>query len=376
MPTAADGKRRRVSRRRFLLAAGAAGAAAAAGTVGALKLFRGSGETLPREGEPSTAPPEANAKKPSPVPARKGPRLLPKGFKAGNRRDRRIAAATGGDPYRATIRAVELLGGMGRLVSQGDLVCVKPSIGWAKPPEVAANTNPRVVAAIIRMCLEAGARKVRVLDMPAESVRKTGRLSIYAITGIQAAVEEEVRRSGAADRVELHVVVNSGFRSFAIPGATHYPKFGFYVPALECDVLISVPVLKTHGGVGASIGLKNLMGLIDDRKALHKNDIQAGIVDINRLIRVDLAIMDAWKVMRTGGPRGKGNSKYKDARTVAAGVDRVALDSYGLHVLERRHDSVKHIRLASGVVEIPGVGDRPARGTSDWKSVGLIEATL
>jgi len=378
---AARGSRRGdLTRRGFLRTMGAAGAAGAAGPFG---LFGSPVRALAQDQDEE----ERGAK----------------AFKDPNDLDRRIASARGDDPYAVTVRAVEMLGGMGKLVSEGDLVCVKPNAGWEKSPKVAANTNPAVVAAIVGMCVEAGAREVRVLDMPAESVRKTGRLSVYDISGIEAAVEEEARRAeeraiearasasptpmppptegegeGEGEpapreptRVVLHEIVNSGFRKFSIPGATHFPKFGFYVPAVECDVFINVPVLKTHGGVGASIGLKNLMGIIDKRKRLHK-PIQEGIVDINRLVRVDLTIVDAWKGMLSGGPRGKGNSRYKDARTVAAGVDRVAVDSYGLHVMGRRHDSVAHIRLASDVIDIPG-GEK---GTSDWRRRGLIEEKL
>jgi uncharacterized protein (DUF362 family) len=55
-------------------------------------------------------------------------------------------------------------GGIDKLVNKGDKVIIKPNIAWNQRPEFAANTNPFVVAALVELCREAGARRVRVMD--------------------------------------------------------------------------------------------------------------------------------------------------------------------------------------------------------------------
>jgi hypothetical protein len=68
------------------------------------------------------------------------------------------------DPGVLTRRAVDALGGMKRFVSNGDIVAIKPNIGWDRMPIHAANTNPLVVAELVKMAFEAGAKQVIVTD--------------------------------------------------------------------------------------------------------------------------------------------------------------------------------------------------------------------
>ena len=95
-----------------------------------------------------------------------------------------IAVARDGQPDAMARAAVMALGGMGKFVKKGDVVLVKPNIGWDRTPEQAANTNPDVVRAVVKMCLEAGAKKVRVMDRPCNDPRRC-----YKRSGIKDAVE-------------------------------------------------------------------------------------------------------------------------------------------------------------------------------------------
>ncbi|MEK7270517.1 MAG: DUF362 domain-containing protein [Planctomycetota bacterium] len=342
-----------MSRRSFLHAAGIAGVAGAAGLAGLpsdlLAAAGGKGKKKPK----APAPPAAAAT----VPA--------KGFKDPNALEKKLAVVRGGDPAAATRKAIELLGGMDKLVAKGDKVVVKPNIGWDKPPEDAANTNPAIVAAVVEMCVEAGAAEVTVFDNPVNAAAKT-----YVASGIKAAVEAVKAKVGDKAKISVPFIDASLFRSYDIPGGSAFQKYNFYSPAVECNVLINLPCCKNHGGAGVTFGLKNLMGLIDDRGRLH-GKMQPGIVDLSRLVKVDLTVLDAWKIMLTGGPAG-GGSEYKDAKTIVAGIDRVALDAYALELMGRKAGSIEHIQSADGALEIPG-GEK---GSVDWKAKGLLEATL
>ena len=85
-----------------------------------------------------------------------------------------MAIIQGGDPTQLAQQAVEELGGMRRFVSRGDVVLVKPNIGWDRTPEQAANTNPDVVAEIVRQCANAGAKRVIVTDVSCNDARRCG----------------------------------------------------------------------------------------------------------------------------------------------------------------------------------------------------------
>jgi hypothetical protein len=75
-----------------------------------------------------------------------------------------MAIVRGPDPAANVRRAVEALGGMGRFVRRGERVVIKPNIGWNRTPEQAANTNPDVVAEVVRLVVAAGAGKVWLTD--------------------------------------------------------------------------------------------------------------------------------------------------------------------------------------------------------------------
>jgi hypothetical protein len=78
-----------------------------------------------------------------------------------------IAHGQGKSPSVITKAAIDAFGGIKKFVSRGDVVIVKPNMGWDRLPEQAANTNPEVVSTIVKLCFEAGAKKVKVFDRTA-----------------------------------------------------------------------------------------------------------------------------------------------------------------------------------------------------------------
>src|SRR5512135_1060196 len=95
-----------------------------------------------------------------------------------------------GESPRALVRSVvDGVGGMARFVQRGEVVVVKPNIGWDRPPSMAATTNPEVVAEVVRLCKEAGARQVIVTDVSCNDARAS-----FERSGIGAAA----RQAGAA----------------------------------------------------------------------------------------------------------------------------------------------------------------------------------
>ncbi|MCQ4575358.1 MAG: DUF362 domain-containing protein [Candidatus Brocadiales bacterium] len=248
-----------------------------------------------------------------------------------------------------TTRALAALGGMEKLVSRGDRVVIKPNISWNRAPEFAANTNPHLVAALAGLCLDAGASRVRVMDHPCSSNPKPS----YKISRI----EEAARRAGA----EAAYVDKSRFRELLIPGGKVLKSWAFndaFVLEEEVDVLINVPIAKHHSTSRLTMALKNVFGMVGwDRGRLHK-DIHPKIADLNRVVKVDLTVLDAYRVLKRHGPTGGRlddvDNSVEGARRIVVSTDPVAVDSYGATLFGFSGKDIRFIREAheAGIGEI------------------------
>jgi uncharacterized protein (DUF362 family) len=244
-----------------------------------------------------------------------------------------------GAPAAAARAAVNLIGGMPRFVKPGQKVVIKPNMSFAMGPEQATNTHPEVVREVLIMCREAGAGSVRVLDHalqnPGLSLERSGILD--ACNSVQRGI--------------CHQLMDGQFYAeAAIPQAAAMRNNLFMKDVLEADVIIAVPVAKSHGGAGVSLALKGQMGLILDRRVMHSRySLDASIVDLNTKIKPHLAVIDASRVLSTGGPGGPG--KVLTPGEVIASADPVAADalavaSYEWYGLKYEPRQVSYLRLA------------------------------
>ena len=257
-----------------------------------------------------------------------------------------LAVVTDTDPASLTRRAMELLGGMKRFVSKGDVVVVKPNIGWDRSPEQAANTNPEVVAEVVKMCLEEGAKKVRVFDRSCNSAKRC-----YENSGIKKAAAD----AGA----EVSFMVDAGFSDMKLPEAETLKKWPLYKPALEADVLINVPIAKNHGLTYLTMGLKNLMGIMGgDRGKVHWN-IDDKLADLANFIRPQLTILDAYRILVKNGPQGGSLKDVQLKKTVIAGTQIATVDAYGATLFGMKAHGLAHIvkssKLGLGEIDLDKV---------------------
>ena len=245
-----------------------------------------------------------------------------------------MAVARGEDPGQLARAAVEALGGMRRFVSRGDIVVIKPNIAWDRTAEQAANTNPLVVAEIARLCLNAGARKVVVTDVPTNEPRRT-----FARSGIAAAA----RASGA----EVVLPQESLFRTVDLRGEV-LDSWPVLEPFLSADKIINIPIAKHHSLTGATLGMKNWYGILGGaRHRLHQR-IHESLADLAQFMRPTLTVMDAWRVLMRNGPGGGNLADVSLKKTLIAGTDPVALDAYVAKAyfdLDRR--TLRYFDLAS-----------------------------
>jgi len=246
---------------------------------------------------------------------------------------------------RLTRQAVDALGGMGRFVSKGNVVWIKPDIGWDRRPEQAATTNPDVVATLVEMCYQAGAKKVLVSDNPCNPARLS-----YPRSGIQPAAE----KAGA----EVPFLDERKFRRMSLNGKV-LKEWEVYQDIVEADRLINVPIAKNHNLCLATLGMKNLMGVIGGaRNRLHQ-DLGGTVADLAAFLKPRLVVLDAIRVLTANGPVGGNLADVKRKDTLVAGVDQVAVDAVGATLLGYKPESIGYIVQ----------GNARGLGTMEFKSL-------
>lgn len=261
-----------------------------------------------------------------------------------------VARGEGPGPAELTRRAIDAVGGIARYVKQGADVIVKPNICNAyHGPEYASTTNPEVVAAIVALCLDAGAKRVRVMDFPFGGKAKNA----YETSGITKAVE------AAGGQMEL---MNSlKYKKVEIPNAMALKRTEVYGDILEADTLINVPIAKHHSGAKLTLSMKNLMGVILNRGALHANGLHRSIADLSTVVRPHLTVIDATRILVANGPTGGSLNDVRQMNTVIASPDVVAADSYAATLFNMTGADIEYIRLA----------DQIGLGTMDLKSINI-----
>jgi uncharacterized protein (DUF362 family) len=246
---------------------------------------------------------------------------------------------------RLTRQAIDALGGMGRFVSKGNVVWIKPDIGWDRRPEQAATTNPDVVATLVALCYQAGAKKVLVSDNPCNPARLS-----YPRSGIQPAAE----KAGA----EVPFLDERKFRKMSLNGKV-LKEWEVYQDIVEADRLINVPIAKNHNLCLATLGMKNLMGVIGGaRNRLHQ-DLGGTIADLAAFLKPRLVLLDAIRILTANGPVGGNLADVKRKDTLVAGIDQVAVDAVGATLLGYKPESIGYIVQ----------GNARGLGTIDFKSL-------
>ncbi len=245
----------------------------------------------------------------------------------------------GGLPGPATRAAVEAVGGIGHFVKKGARVVIKPNMSFPNPPDMGSTTHPDVVRELTVLCREAGASSVQILDNPLRDrelcLERSGLKSFCGNlpgTGVQFLDNERF------------------FEKVEVPGGKELNATQIMKPVLEADVLIAAPVAKSHSATGVSLAMKGMMGLIYNRWEFHVNmDLNTAIVDLCTVLRPHLTVIDASRILSTGGPGGPG--KVISLNKIIASTDMVAADAMAVELgtwygKTFKASQVKHIRMA------------------------------
>jgi uncharacterized protein (DUF362 family) len=258
----------------------------------------------------------------------------------------RLVIARGLDPARNVRAAVERLGGMAHFVGPADVVVIKPNIGWDRSAEQGANTHPDVVAEVVRLVRAARPRRVIVSDCPVRRSR------------------EALERSGilaAATAAGAEVITPENSRYYPVYASKRLGTWDILEPFVVATKVINVPVAKHHPLTGVTCGLKNWFGITAKLRFTLHEDVQRSIAELAALMRPTLTIVDATRVLMENGPFGGNPNDVKPVRTVAAGIDPVALDAWATSLFP--YPQPLNLALAAQM----------GLGRLDWQALAPVE---
>ncbi len=247
-----------------------------------------------------------------------------------------LFVAEGKDP-KAMIRAtIKEIGGLEALIKKGDIVVVKPNIGWDRTPELAANTNPDLVKELVTMCYKAGAKTVKIFDRTCNDAKRC-----YKNSGIAKAAEE------AGAKVDYVSESSSFYDVVTAPDAVTLKTWSVYQDVMKANVVINVPILKHHGISGLTISMKNLMGIIGgDRGEIHQG-IDKNLADLTRIIPVELVIVDAYRILTGHGPQGGNASDVRMGNQIIVSTNPVMADAYAAKLFGLDPSKTDFLKVAS-----------------------------
>jgi uncharacterized protein (DUF362 family) len=267
-----------------------------------------------------------------------GANLVPFSFQKNNQLKAQTATpdvvwVENGEPEALFNTAIKELGGISKFISKGDVVVIKPNIGWARTPEFATTTNPDLIAEIVKQCKEAGAKEVKVFDHTCNPWQRC-----YNLSGI----EEKSESNGA----KITQAYDHKYTKLAIDGQ-YIKEWPIYKDYLEADKMINVPIAKHHSLDRVTLGMKNLMGVMGGNRGSLHNNFGHKMADINSKLIPTLTIIDAYRILTANGPTGGSLSDVKLTKTLIASSCIVSADFVALDLFGHKLNEVQHISIAN-----------------------------
>ncbi len=265
-----------------------------------------------------------------------------------------MVAVKGGEPETMFDIGIKSLGGMKKYVKKNQTVVVKPNIGWDTIPERGANTNPKLISQIVKHCFEAGAKDVYVFDHTCDNWTRC-----YSNSGIEKAAKDAGAKMVPGNS-------ESYYQEVKIPNGEILKETKVHELILESDVFINVPILKNHGAARLTIAMKNLMGVVYDRKYWHRNNLHQCIADFATYRKPDLNIVDAYAVMKKNGPRGVSEADVVSLKSQIISTDMVAADTAAAKLFGMEPSEIDYITYA----------DKMKVGTMDLSKLNINRIIL
>lgn len=274
--------------------------------------------------------------------------------------ERMVKAAIGGlDPDR----------GMKAFIRKDDVVLIKPNVGFDRAPRLGATSDPQVLRYVIRLCKEAGAKKVIVADNPIEAPD-----ACFAKSGIQEAAEAEGAKVVLPSRNNFDALVIRDRAPNPADGEALGRWSVFYSPLAEATKVIGLAPIKDHNLCHASMNLKNWYGMLGGRRNQFHQAIHNIVSDLGFMMSPTLVIADGVRVMMKNGPTGGRVTDVKvggemNRPTIVAGVDPVACDAWCYrHLLGRDPAQLAYLEMAERKIGGQISAGMKRLGQRDWQA--------
>ncbi|SHE68127.1 Uncharacterized conserved protein, DUF362 family [Caldanaerobius fijiensis DSM 17918] len=242
----------------------------------------------------------------------------------------------------AVAQAVELLGGIENYVKKDSRVFLKVNLLKKNSPDDAVTTHPSVVEAVVKLVQKAGATPI-IGDSPGGPFSERLLRSIYSATGM----------SDVAKRTGTLLNYDTGEITEKIPDGKIIKQVTLMKAIRDCDAIISLPKLKTHGMMVYTGAVKNLFGFIPGmvKAGYHLNmpnvkDFSQVLIDLSLHIKPSLSIMDAVVGMEGNGPSA---GKPRKVGLIIASPSAFALDTIAISVIGLKPDEVPTVARANGM---------------------------
>jgi uncharacterized protein (DUF362 family)/Pyruvate/2-oxoacid:ferredoxin oxidoreductase delta subunit len=236
----------------------------------------------------------------------------------------------------AVARALGLIGGLGSIVTTGDRVLIKPNLLTARSPDRVTTTHPEVVAAVVEAVQAAGGKPV-IGDSPGSTRGNIDR--VWSETGVQ--------RVSARTGAPLVNFEAGGSKRFELNGGVYYIARA----ALEADLIVNLPKLKTHSLTLFTGAVKNMFGVVPGfrKRETHLQHPKAepfcrALMDIFSLVTPQVTLMDAVEGMDGDGPAA---GRKRTVGLLLAGTDAVAVDAAGAMAVGLEPEKIHTCRQAA-----------------------------
>jgi len=207
------------------------------------------------------------------------------------------------------------------------------------------NTDPRLVLAARDLFLKLGAQQVWIGEGPGH------RRDTWDLTD-QAGYRKFI--AGFDDRfVDLNLDDVRPVRAFGNSMDLYLPR-----TVLDADLVVSIAKMKTHHWAGATLSMKNFFGIVPSsiygwpKNLLQYKGIDNSIVELNRLVRKTLAIVDGIVAMEGNGPI---QGTPVSAGLIVLGRDLVAVDATCARLMRLDPFKMRYLKDAA-TLGLPGLG--------------------
>ncbi len=244
-----------------------------------------------------------------------------------------VAISNTGNIEQDIMNAINEIGGLDTVISKGDVVLCKPNVQGSFSPGSGIITDAKVVHVVVKMVKKLGATPI------------IGESSVYGrvtedclhVSGMYEVAKKESVRIVDFDQDEVVKV--------PIPNGTVLKEVRTVKTVIESDVIIDIPVMKTHVATGVTLALKNMKGVLPRREKakIHFAGLEEGITDLNATFTPDIVIVDGIVGLEGLGPS---RGTPVDMGLIVAGFEPLTVDSVCTKIMGMDPNEIKHIKHA------------------------------